>query len=83
MSTQLQGKTVAFAVATEGVEQVELTEPWAAVQQAGATPKLISCAPMTKLSRSSGRSSMRPSPSRSSVTARGRWWKPTFFEGAR
>ncbi|CAN5570953.1 type 1 glutamine amidotransferase domain-containing protein [soil metagenome] len=42
MSTQLQGKTVAFAVATEGVEQVELTEPWAAVQQAGGTPKLIS-----------------------------------------
>ncbi|HEX6577073.1 MAG TPA: type 1 glutamine amidotransferase domain-containing protein [Jiangellaceae bacterium] len=40
MSTDLSGKTIAF-LATDGVEQVELTEPWAAVQQAGATPRLI------------------------------------------
>jgi protease I len=29
-------------VATEGVEQVELTEPWKAVQDAGGTPELVS-----------------------------------------
>ena len=33
---------IAFLVATEGVEQVELTEPWKAVEQAGGTPKLVS-----------------------------------------
>jgi protease I len=42
MSEQLQGRTVAFLVAAEGVEQVELTEPWEAVEQAGGTPKLLS-----------------------------------------
>jgi protease I len=41
MSTSLKGKTVAFLVAQEGVEQVELTEPWQAVEQAGATPRLV------------------------------------------
>jgi protease I len=35
------GKNVAFLVFKEGIEQAELTEPWKAVQQAGATPKLI------------------------------------------
>ena len=40
--TDLNGKTIAFLVATEGIEQVELTEPWAAVEQAGGTPKLLS-----------------------------------------
>jgi len=38
----LNGKKIAFLVATEGVEQVELTEPWKAVQAAGAQPELIS-----------------------------------------
>ncbi|MFI7028473.1 type 1 glutamine amidotransferase domain-containing protein [Microbispora rosea] len=38
----IQGKTIAFLVAPEGVEQVELTEPWKTVQQAGGTPKLVS-----------------------------------------
>ena len=33
---------MAFAVAAEGIEQVELTEPWKAVQQAGGTPRLVS-----------------------------------------
>jgi deglycase len=42
MATDLQGKTIAFLVAPEGVEQVELTEPWAAVEHAGATPRLVS-----------------------------------------
>jgi protease I len=40
-------KTVAFLVSKEGIEQVELTEPWKAVQQAGATPKLVSVEPGT------------------------------------
>src|SRR3954447_10355381 len=38
----LQGKQVAFLVANEGVEQVELTEPWKAVERAGGTPELLS-----------------------------------------
>src|SRR3954449_3544394 len=41
MADQLKGKKVAF-LAAEGVEQVELTEPWKAVEQAGGTPELIS-----------------------------------------
>ena len=40
--TDLSGKTIAFLVAPEGIEQVELTEPWSAVEEAGATPKLLS-----------------------------------------
>ena len=42
MADKLQGKRIAFLVATEGIEQVELTEPWDAVLQAGGTPELIS-----------------------------------------
>jgi protease I len=42
VADELSGKTVAFAMAPEGVEQVELTEPWKAVEQAGGTPRLIS-----------------------------------------
>ena len=37
----LQGKTIAFLMANEGVEQIELTEPWRAVEEAGGRPKLI------------------------------------------
>jgi protease I len=37
----LQGKRVAF-LATDMVEQVELTEPWQAIEAAGATPELVS-----------------------------------------
>ncbi len=40
--TDLNGRTVAFLVAPEGIEQVELTEPWQAVEKAGATPRLLS-----------------------------------------
>ena len=40
--TDLSGRTVAFLVATEGIEQVELTEPWQAVEKAGGTPRLLS-----------------------------------------
>ncbi|GLX98704.1 DJ-1/PfpI/YhbO family deglycase/protease [Herbidospora sp. NEAU-GS84] len=38
----LEGKTIAFLAAPAGVEQVELTEPWKAIKDAGGTPKLIS-----------------------------------------
>jgi protease I len=41
MANELNGKTIAFLVATEGIEQVELTEPWKAVKEAGGTPKLV------------------------------------------
>ena len=37
----LQGKRIAF-LATDGVEQVELTDPWDAVEKAGAEPVLVS-----------------------------------------
>jgi deglycase len=38
---QLDDKRVAF-LATDGVEQVELTEPWKKVEDEGGTPELIS-----------------------------------------
>ena len=41
MADELKGKKIAF-LAAEGVEQVELTEPWKAIEQAGGTPELIS-----------------------------------------
>ena len=41
MANELQGKTIAF-LAADGVEQVELTEPWKAVEDAGGEPQLIS-----------------------------------------
>ena len=42
MTQDLTGKTIAFLVAAEGIEQVELTSPWQAVQEAGGTPQLVS-----------------------------------------
>jgi protease I len=42
MASSLNGKKIAFLVAPEGVEQVELTEPWKAVEKAGGTPELVS-----------------------------------------
>ena len=41
MPNRLEGKKVAF-LATDGVEQVELTEPWKAVEQEGGKPELVS-----------------------------------------
>jgi protease I len=41
MPGQLKGRKVAF-LATDGVEQVELTAPWKALEQAGAELKLVS-----------------------------------------
>ena len=40
--SHLSGKTIAFLVASEGIERVELTDPWKAVSDAGATPVLLS-----------------------------------------
>jgi protease I len=42
MAGKLQGKRIAFLVAPEGTEQVELTDPWKAVKDEGGTPELIS-----------------------------------------
>jgi protease I len=44
MSSELKGKRVAV-LATDGVEQVELTEPWKALEDAGATLSLVSLKP--------------------------------------
>jgi protease I len=41
MASELSGKKIAFLVAQEGVEEVELTEPWEAVKRAGASPELL------------------------------------------
>lgn len=41
MSAELQGKRVAVLVANEGVEQVELTQPWDALAAAEARPVLV------------------------------------------
>jgi protease I len=45
MGGKLEGRTIAFLTANEGVEQVELTEPWKAIEQAGGTPRLVSIEP--------------------------------------
>lgn len=42
MANELQGKRIAFLVAPEGTEQVELTKPWEAMKNTGAKPELIS-----------------------------------------
>ena len=41
MAEELKGKRIAFLVANEGVEQVELTEPWNAIEGAGAQADLL------------------------------------------
>jgi protease I len=45
MADKIQGKKIAFLMANEGVEQVELAEPWKAVEQEGGQPELISVKP--------------------------------------
>jgi protease I len=45
MADRIQGRKIAFLMANEGVEQVELTEPWKAVEQEGGQPELISVNP--------------------------------------
>lgn len=38
---KLDGKRIAF-LAADGVEQVELEEPWKAIEQEGGDPELVS-----------------------------------------
>jgi protease I len=38
---RLAGRRIAFLVANEGVEQIELTDPWQAVEQEGGSPVLV------------------------------------------
>src|SRR6478609_9577048 len=45
MTAQLAGRQIAFLTANSGTEQVELTEPWAAVRAAGGEPVLIAPEP--------------------------------------
>jgi protease I len=45
VSDTLNGRRIAFLVAPEGTEQVELTEPWKAVTDAGAEAFLVSTDP--------------------------------------
>jgi deglycase len=56
MASELEGKRIAFLVAPDGVEQVELTEPWRAVEQAGGFPELVS----TKSGKVRGRNHLDP-----------------------
>ena len=41
MPGELDGRRIAFLVANEGIERIELTQPWEAVEQAGGRPELI------------------------------------------
>ncbi len=41
MAEELQGRRIAFLMANEGVEEVELTKPLAAVREAGAEAELL------------------------------------------
>lgn len=45
MSNELSGTKIAFVVANEGIEQIELTAPWEKVKEAGGTPVLIATEP--------------------------------------
>ena len=45
MANELQGRRIAFMIANEGAEQVELTEPWQAVRDAGGSPELLAPEP--------------------------------------
>lgn len=42
MTANLTDRKIAFLVAPEGVEQVELTQPWKAVRDAGGNAELVS-----------------------------------------
>jgi deglycase len=41
MKQDLTGKKIAF-LAADGVEEIELTEPWRAIEETGGTPRLVS-----------------------------------------
>ena len=62
MANELKGKKIAFLAANEGVEQVELTDPWKAVEDAGGGTRARG--PRDGEGRRST-TSTRPTPSRS------------------
>jgi protease I len=41
VTNELDGRRIAFMAANEGMEQVEFTEPWQAVKDAGGIPELL------------------------------------------
>jgi protease I len=41
MADEISGKRIAFVIANEGVEEIELTRPWDAVKEAGGQPELL------------------------------------------
>ena len=41
MADDIRGKRIAFLMADEGVEQIEFTQPWDAVKEAGGDPELL------------------------------------------
>jgi protease I len=45
VANELEGRRIAFMAANEGMEQVEFTEPWEAVKDAGGTPELLAPEP--------------------------------------
>lgn len=45
MAGKLAGRRIAFLVANEGVEQIELIDPWQAVEQDGGQPVLLAPEP--------------------------------------
>ena len=45
MANELEGRRIAFMAANEGMEQVEFTEPWQAVKNAGGSPELLAPEP--------------------------------------
>ncbi len=45
MAGPLAGRRIAFLVANEGVEQIELVDPWQAVEQDGGQPVLVAPEP--------------------------------------
>jgi protease I len=62
MADELNGRRIAFLVANSGVEQVELTTPWEAVEKAGGQPVLV--APEQGKVQPSTPTSSRPTRSR-------------------
>jgi protease I len=45
MTNELSGRRIAFMIANEGAEQVELVQPWLAVKDAGGVPELLAPEP--------------------------------------
>ena len=91
MSHHLNGKKVAILV-TKGFEQVELTEPKRALDEAGAETKIVAPdegkvkawdASTRRQCSLSSTSSMLENLLLQSATDRGPWWKPEWCMAAR